>query len=98
MENSIVKAEDNNLVAPWQESEEATIKEKYGKNLTSHEWNIFRAMSVKTQLNPMFGEIYATKYGSGPASIFVGKNGYLKRASEHPAFDGHSSKCIYDEK
>lgn len=95
MSKEVVKAQSAEL-APWAESEETTIKEKYGKGLTGVEWNIFRSMAVKTGLNPMFGEIYATKYGSGPASIFVGKNGYLRRASEHPAYDGHKVELVAD--
>lgn len=45
-------------------------------------------------LNPWLKEAYCIKYGGEPATMVVGKEAFLKRAENHPAFDGCESGII----
>lgn len=45
-------------------------------------------------LNPWLKEAYCIKYGSEPATMVVGVTAYMKRADEHPQYDGMESGII----
>lgn len=46
------------------------------------------------QLNPWLKEAYCIKYGSEPATMVVAISALLKRAEEHPAYDGKEAGII----
>lgn len=76
----------------------AEIKGLVAQNLTNTEFQLLVNIGKATDLNPFLREIYAVKYGNAPASIFIGKNGYIKIANSHPAYDGHETEYIRDDK
>lgn len=45
-------------------------------------------------LNPWMKEAYCIKYGNEPATMVTGKAAFLKRADEHPQYDGMESGVI----
>lgn len=72
-----------------------TIK-KYlcpGQNPTESEMKMFMELCQVQKLNPFLREVYLIKYGSAPAQIVVGKEGFLKRANRDPRYKGHSVHC-----
>jgi phage recombination protein Bet len=51
---------------------------------------LFMQLCSHAQLDPFLRDAYLVKYGdSAPASMVIGKDAYLRRASSHPAYDGH---------
>lgn len=73
----------------------AQIKETYGKNLTEPEWNLFLGLGKATKLNPFLREIWAVKYGTNAASVFVGRDGYRRSAQAHPDYEYHYAMAVY---
>jgi len=71
------------------------IKKLYAPTLTNTEFAIFSEIGKITKLSPYLREIWAVKYGSGPASIFIGRDGYRKVAQEYPEYDWHFSAVVY---
>lgn len=71
------------------------IREAYGSKLSDSEWNMFLAMGKATRLNPFLREIYAVKYGTSPASVFIGRDGYRRSAQANPEYDYHSVDAVY---
>ena len=80
----------------WQDQKQLVeIKKIYGKDLTDGEWQTFLGIGRLTGLNPFTREIYAVKYNSGPASIFIGRDGYRKSAQDNPNYDYHYTDSVY---
>lgn len=73
----------------------AEIKSIYAKGLTDGEFTTFVNMGIATQLNPFLKEIWAVKYGSSPANIFIGRDGYRKAAQRSPEYDFHFVDAVY---
>ena len=73
------------------------IKETYGKNLTETEWTLFIGLGKATKLNPFLREIWAVKYGSNAASVFVGRDGYRRSAQAHPEYEYHYVMAVYSK-
>ena len=83
----------NELVI-WDDKKTLEIKKLYAPDLTNNEFQIFCEIGKSTWLNPFLREIWAVKYGSTPASIFIGRDGYRKSAQASPLYDWHSSEDI----
>ncbi len=64
-----------------------------GQNPTDSEIGLFLELCQKQNLNPFLKEVYLIKYGTSPAQIVVGKEGFLKRANNNPAYEGHAVSC-----
>lgn len=80
----------------WDNKEmQLQIKETYGKNLQPAEWNLFMGLGKATGLNPFLREIWAVKYGSNPASVFVGRDGYRRSAQAHADYEYHYAMAVY---
>ena len=80
----------------WSQSNQIKeIKEIYGKNLTDGEFSILCEIGKTTNLNPFMREIWAVKYGSNPANIFIGRDGYRKAAQDNPEYDYHIVDAVY---
>lgn len=71
------------------------IKESYGSKLSEQEWKLFLGLGKATGLNPFLREIWAVKYGTSPASIFIGRDGYRRSAEAHPEYDYHEVDAVY---
>lgn len=66
-----------------------------GVPLSDQEYKFFVEMAKARNLNPFLKEIYAIKYTeSQPAQIVVGKDAILKRAIQHPKFNGREQGII----
>lgn len=63
-------------------------------NITMQEFKMFTSLCKSRKLNPFLKEVYCIKYGNMPATIVVGKDAILKRATLHPQFDGYKSGVI----
>ena len=49
---------------------------------------MFLQLCRSQRLNPFLREAYLIKYGNQPASIVTGKDTFIRRAEQHPQFDG----------
>lgn len=66
-----------------------------GVELSDSEYKFFVEMAQARSLNPFLNEIYAIKYSQNqPAQIVVGKDAILKRAIQHPKFNGREQGII----
>jgi len=72
----------------------ADIKEYICPSATDQEAFMFLKLCQARNLNPFLKEAYLIKYGSGPATIVVGKDAFTRRAEEHPQFDGFRAGII----
>lgn len=63
-------------------------------NITMQEFKMFTSLCKARKLNPFLREVYCIKYGNSPATIVVGKDAILKRATLHPQFNGFKSGVI----
>ncbi len=64
-----------------------------GQNPTEPEMKLFMELCRHQKLNPFLREVYLIKYGTAPAQIVVGKEGFLKRANRDPRYKGHAVNC-----
>lgn len=48
------------------------------------------------KLNPFLNEAYLVKFGSQPAQIIVSKEAFMKRAENHPKYEGFEAGIIVD--
>lgn len=62
--------------------------------VTMQEVAMFINLCKYSGLNPWLREAYCIKYGSEPATMVVGKEAFMKRAEEHPQFDGMRAGII----
>lgn len=65
-----------------------------GKDLSTPEYKYFTELCKVRKLNPFLKEVYAIKFGDGPAQIVVGKDAIVKRAVTHPQYDGREQGII----
>lgn len=57
-------------------------------NVTDQEVLFFLELCKSRHLNPLQNDAYIIKFGSQPANIIVGKDVFVKRADQHPQFEG----------
>ncbi|MBI2550835.1 phage recombination protein Bet [Candidatus Uhrbacteria bacterium] len=89
-----ISAQDAGAI--WQEQTKlAEVKKIYGKDLTDSEFAILVQIGQATHLNPFLREIWAVKYGTSPAQIFIGRDGYRKAAQSNPDYDYHLADAVY---
>jgi len=65
-----------------------------GQSVTNSEMAVFLSMCQSKKLNPFNKDIYLMKYGSAPATFIVSKDVMLRRANNHPDYDGHQKGII----
>lgn len=64
-------------------------------DISMQEFKTFTELCKCRKLNPFIkGEVHLIKYGNSPATIVVGKDAILKRATLHPQFNGFKSGVI----
>lgn len=65
--------------------------------VTDQELVLFMNLCKYQQLNPFLNEAYLVKYSdSTPANIVVGKEAFMKRAEDHPSYDGFRAGIIIE--
>ncbi len=95
MNNAII-ATPSATLTNWNDPEmQLQIKNTYGKGLDEGEWKLFLQLGISTGLNPFLREIWAVKYGTNPASIFIGRDGYRRSAQNHPEYEYHFADAVY---
>ena len=92
--------QDERALAPrtairWDDAELLeTIKQTVCKNATDSQFRMFIEVCKATGLNPFLKEIwYVPSVG-----VMAGRDGYLRKANEHPQFDGMETRVERDAK
>lgn len=62
--------------------------------ITISEFKFFTELCKVQKLNPFLKEAYCIKYGNSPATIVVSKDVIIKRAVQHPMYDGKETGII----
>ena len=84
--------------ADWQ-SQIELVKSMVAKNATADEFKLMSHIAVKYELDPLLKQIWLVKYGTQPASIFTGRDGFLSIAHRTGQFAGMSTELVkIDEK
>ena len=78
------------------ESQLAEIKNIFAKDLLDTEFKTFVWIWKATWLNPFLREIWAVKYGTQSASIFIWRDWYRKSAQANPEYDYHDVDAVYE--
>lgn len=82
----------------WGESDVQLIKDTVSKGATDAEFKLLLYLANKYNLDPLARQIWLIKYGNNPASIYAGRDGFLKIAHDSGQFDGMDSFELYDDK
>lgn len=82
-----------NQLQAWQNPDE--IRRLFAPTLSEPEFQFFMGLGKNLNANPFTREIWAVKYGTGPASIFCGRDFYRKKAQEQSDYDGHYVEAVY---
>jgi len=91
---SLVKTK--NVMAVWENLND--VRAQFGPTLTEKEFSFFVTLGREFGANPFLREIWAVKYDSkSPASIFLGRDMYRRRAQEIPEYNGHTVQAIYEK-
>ncbi|MEM7789271.1 MAG: RecT family recombinase [Bacteroidota bacterium] len=72
----------------------ALIKATVAKGASDNELKLFLHLAQTYGLDPFAKEIWCIKYGNNPATIFTSRDGYLKIANGHPAFEGIAGDVV----
>jgi phage recombination protein Bet len=105
--NSLTKKSESTGVIEYQSGGQlvklspAMIK-KYlvsgGGNVSDSEVMMFLSLCKFQQLNPFLHEAYLIKFGNSPATMVVGKDVFIKRASRNHSYDGKQAGIIVQER
>jgi phage recombination protein Bet len=72
------------------------IRDTVARGCSSNEFSLLMHLASCYGLDPLKREIWAVKYGSAPAQIFCGRDGYLAIAHRSGQFDGMESGTRMD--
>jgi phage recombination protein Bet len=72
----------------------AVIKNTVAKGTTDVELALFIYTATSTGLNPLIKEIWCYKDNKGNLLIFAGRDGFLKKAQQHPKYGGMRSSSV----
>jgi len=81
----------------WTDVEIATIQSTVAKGTTKVELAYFLSLAKSVGLNPFNKEIWCYKDSKGNLLIFSGRDGFLKKAQENPAFNGVRSSEVCEK-
>jgi phage recombination protein Bet len=76
----------------------ALIKATVARGCTDTEFQLLMYLAAQYKLDPIRRQIWAVKYGTAPAAIFTGRDGFLEIAHRSGVFDGMESGTREDEK
>jgi phage recombination protein Bet len=79
---------------PW--SKLPVVKSCFAPTLSDDEFKIFVGLGMSLNANPFTREIWAVKYGSAAAAIFLGRDFYRRKAQEQPDYNGHIVNAVYE--
>ena len=86
------------VLALWEDQNSLNeIRKAYAKNATDTEFQMLIEMGKSTALNPFLKELWLVKYGTGPAQIFIGRDGYRIAAQRQPDYDYHLVDAVYSK-
>ena len=77
--------------AKW-ENQLALVRSMVAKDATQPEFELMLHMARTYGLDPLTKQIWLVKYGSAPASIFAGRDGFLEIGHRSGNFDGMETK------
>ncbi len=98
-ENTELATRDAELMNTLNDSTKlGIIRNLFAKGLNETEFAVFLELAKRYRLDPFSRQIWAIKYGSEDAKIFVGRDGYLAVAHKSPYFDGMESGTLTDDK
>lgn len=84
-------------VSMWEDNTKLDeIKKLFAPQLTNIEFESFIGLGKATGLNPFLKEMWAIKYGTSAAQIFIGRDGYRIAAQRHPKYDYHQCDAVYE--
>lgn len=96
MNNLAIIEPTNYKLKIWEQEEFLTgVQEVFSKDLSKIEFKLFVEIGKALNLNPFLREIWAVKYGTTSAQIFIGRDGYRKVAQRHPDYDYHYCEAVY---
>lgn len=72
------------------------IKSLFTKGCTEEEFGLFVTLARTYQLDPFRGQVWCVKYGTAPARVFTGRDGFLEIAHRSGQFDGMESGVKMD--
>ena len=82
-------------VKGWTPQQVEAIRKTVAYGATNEELTMFLYLAHKTGLDPFSNEIWFIQV-NGKNKIMTGRDGYLKIANNHPAFQGMESDAIYE--
>lgn len=77
--------------AKW-ETQLSLVRSMVAKDATQPEFDLMLHMARTYGLDPLTKQIWLVKYGSAPASIFAGRDGFLEIGHRSGNFDGMDTK------
>lgn len=84
------------IIKWWDESQMVEVKKLFAPNLNDNEFQTFVWIWKATGLNPFLREIWAVKYGTQSANIFIWRDWYRKSAQANKEYDYHSVDAVYE--
>lgn len=94
MSENVAIEKSRNAIAVWDDLK--SVREQFAPTLTDREFAFFVTLGKSFNANPFKREIWAVKYDkSAPASIFLGRDMYRRKAQETAEYDGHIADAVY---
>ena len=90
------KKEEHKMLS-WDEEQLILLRASCAPTATDPEFKKLLYLSQTWQLDPMLREIWLVKFGSSPAQIYAGRDGFLKIAHRSGHFDGMKTVVNFDE-
>jgi len=86
----------SNVVKVWEDKQK--IQKLFAPTLTADEFDFFTSLGMGLGANPFTREIWAVKYTKDkPASIFLGRDFYRRKAEELENYNGHYADAVYSK-
>jgi len=95
--NEIKTIDNNNFLVP-NENWEENVALVRAKNLTEVEFRYLYFMAKSYGLNPLKKQVWAVKYGTAPAQVFISRDGYLTIAHKSGQFGCMKTTFVMNEK
>ncbi len=93
MESKALEAINNN--SGWTREEIDTIKRTVAKGATDDELRMFLHLASSYGLDPFARDVWFIKDKSGNPIIMTSRDGYIKIANSHAAYDGIEADVVY---
>lgn len=101
MSNEVATIEKTNgqvqKSSEWTADQVKLIKDTVAKGTTNDEFRLFAYMASKYQLDPLIRQIWCVKYGTAPATMFAGRDGFLSIAHRSKQFNGMKTEPTFQD-